>query len=107
MLITIKLTTLAFDYYDGTRLLLGDEKLTPHQKKMNVVSFPSFIEFWGYIYHYNGFMAGPIFNFKEYREYTNMQMFQSVSISSLDSIIILHHDRVIFRSPSVFHSHPI
>ncbi|PRP85851.1 membrane bound O-acyl transferase family protein [Planoprotostelium fungivorum] len=78
MLITIKLTTLAFDYYDGTRLLLGDEKLTPHQKKMNVVSFPSFIEFWGYIYHYNGFMAGPIFNFKEYREYTNMQMFQSV-----------------------------
>jgi len=77
MLLTIKLTTLSFDYYDGVRSLNNVDSLTPHQKKMSFLAFPTILEYFGYIYHFNGYMAGPIFNFKEYREYINMNMFKS------------------------------
>eukprot|EP01117_Protostelium_nocturnum_P011762 TRINITY_DN4288_c0_g1_i2.p1 TRINITY_DN4288_c0_g1~~TRINITY_DN4288_c0_g1_i2.p1 ORF type:complete len:257 (-),score=77.26 TRINITY_DN4288_c0_g1_i2:747-1517(-) len=78
MLLTIKLTTLAFDYYDGLRAMKGDSTLTDYQKKFLFQGFPTFLEFFGYIYHFNGFLAGPVLNFKEYREYIDMSMYKSV-----------------------------
>eukprot|EP01117_Protostelium_nocturnum_P011761 TRINITY_DN4288_c0_g1_i1.p1 TRINITY_DN4288_c0_g1~~TRINITY_DN4288_c0_g1_i1.p1 ORF type:complete len:482 (-),score=156.76 TRINITY_DN4288_c0_g1_i1:22-1467(-) len=77
MLLTIKLTTLAFDYYDGLRAMKGDSTLTDYQKKFLFQGFPTFLEFFGYIYHFNGFLAGPVLNFKEYREYIDMSMYKS------------------------------
>lgn len=78
MLLTIRITTFAFDYYDGIKNLEGNSKLSNYQKNFAFTGFPSLIEFFGYVFHYNGFLAGPCFNFREYRDYIDLSMFKFV-----------------------------
>lgn len=37
---------------------------------------PSILEYLGYIFFFGGFMVGPAFEFMDYRQFTNMEMFR-------------------------------
>lgn len=78
MLITIKLSTFAFDIYDGMK---GNGKeLSEYQKKMCLERIPTPLEYYGYIYFFAGFLSGPAFNLKEYLSFIDMSMFKTVNL---------------------------
>jgi len=74
MLLTLKLTTLAFDLYDGTQ---NFDKLGAYQKEMHVKQLPNLFEFIAYVYFFPGFLAGPAFNYKEYISFIDGSMFKA------------------------------
>src|SRR6266542_23832 len=37
---------------------------------------PSILEYFGYLFFFSGFMVGPAFEFMDYRQFTNMEMFR-------------------------------
>eukprot|EP01116_Phalansterium_solitarium_P004611 TRINITY_DN1564_c0_g2_i2.p1 TRINITY_DN1564_c0_g2~~TRINITY_DN1564_c0_g2_i2.p1 ORF type:complete len:438 (+),score=149.91 TRINITY_DN1564_c0_g2_i2:119-1432(+) len=73
LLLTIKYTTFAFDWYDGQK---AQQALSEYQKGMCVRKFPSILEWFGYIYFFPGFLTGPAFNYGEYNNYINLSMFK-------------------------------
>lgn len=66
MIITIKLTTLAFNLSDSFR---PAEDLSPHEKEKQVKKTPSLLEFIGYIYFFPSFLAGPHIYFADYKRF--------------------------------------
>jgi lysophospholipid acyltransferase len=44
---------------------------------MRVSQKPSLLEFYGYVYFFGGFLAGPAFNFKEYCSFIDLSVFKS------------------------------
>jgi len=82
MLLTLKLTTFALDYYDGQQPV---EKMKPYAKVMHVKEMPSILEFFGYVYFFPGFLAGPAFNLREYLEYIDGTMFKEAPGSKMPS----------------------
>ncbi|CAB4445759.1 unnamed protein product [Rhizophagus irregularis] len=73
MVLVIKLTSFAFNVFDGRR---PNKELTPYQKSKAITSMPSILEYLGYIFFFGGFMVGPAFEFMDYRQFTNMEMFR-------------------------------
>ncbi|RIA85160.1 MBOAT, membrane-bound O-acyltransferase family-domain-containing protein [Glomus cerebriforme] len=73
MVLVIKLTSFAFNVFDGRR---PSKELTPYQKSKAIPSMPSILEYLGYLFFFGGFMAGPAFEFMDYRQFTNMEMFR-------------------------------
>jgi len=84
MLLTIKLTTFAFDYYDGS---LPQEKSSSYQKQMRIEKLPSLLEFYAYVYFFAGFLAGPALNFKEYLNFVDMSVFKTAPGEKMPSAI--------------------
>jgi lysophospholipid acyltransferase len=64
MLITIKLTSFAFDYADSF-LNQNNDTLT---KSMEL---PSFLSWLGYVYFFPSFLTGPVVSYKQYSRFTN------------------------------------
>jgi lysophospholipid acyltransferase len=75
MLITSKVIMLFFDLYDGTKPL---ENLSDFQKKNCLKKKPTLFEFYGYIYFFPSFLVGPVFNMKEYLDFIDMSLFETV-----------------------------
>ncbi|RIB14495.1 MBOAT, membrane-bound O-acyltransferase family-domain-containing protein [Gigaspora rosea] len=73
MVLVMKLTSFAFNVYDGRRPI---KELTPHQQSKSIPSLPSLLEFLGYIFFFGGFLIGPSFDFMEYRRFVNMEMYR-------------------------------
>lgn len=73
MVLVIKLTSFAFNVYDGRR---PAHELTSYQKLKSVTKMPSILEYLGFIFFFGGFMVGPAFEFMDYRQFTNMEMFK-------------------------------
>ncbi|CAG8595100.1 11823_t:CDS:2 [Funneliformis mosseae] len=73
MVLVIKLTSFAFNVYDGRRPI---NELTSYQRSKAIPSIPSILEFFGYIFFFGGFLVGPAFEFMDYRRFTNMEMFR-------------------------------
>jgi len=73
MLLTLKLTTFAFDYLDGT---LPVEQLKPYGRKMALKRLPNILEFYAYVYFFPGLLAGPAVNMIEYLSFADMSMFK-------------------------------
>ncbi|KAH7105600.1 endoplasmic reticulum protein [Auriculariales sp. MPI-PUGE-AT-0066] len=65
MVLTMKLTTFAWNIYDGR---CPDEELDSWQKTNRIVGFPTLLEFFGFISYFPGFQAGPAI---EYAAYTS------------------------------------
>jgi len=74
MLLTLRLTTLGFDLYDGTQ---NFDKLGSYAKEMHVKQLPNLLEFFAYVYFFPGFLAGPAFNYKEYISFIDGSMFKA------------------------------
>jgi hypothetical protein len=84
MVLTIKLITFAFDYRDG---LLEEKDLKPYQKLMHLKKLPSPLEFYGYVYFFCGFLAGPAFNMKEYQSFIDGSLFKDAPNSAMPSAV--------------------
>lgn len=67
MINTQRLTSLAFSLRDGS--VKDEAKLSPTMKKQALKRFPSFLEFWSYIFCFHGMMCGPFCFYKDYKDF--------------------------------------
>nr|QFF91377.1 lysophospholipid acyltransferase 2-like 1 isoform 2 [Potamotrygon motoro] len=64
MIITQKITSLAFEIHDG--MARKEEHLTPAQKSLAVRTMPSLLEYLSYNCNFMGILAGPFYTYKDY-----------------------------------------
>lgn len=86
MLLVIKLTSFAYNYYDGVvdktwatkgaSLSPGRAKVYQARQKLALTEFPSPLEYFGYVYSFTTFLAGPAFELREYLDVTSNAKFQ-------------------------------
>ncbi|KAG6781018.1 hypothetical protein POTOM_013898 [Populus tomentosa] len=67
MVLTLKVISCAMNYNDG---LLKEEELREVQKKNCLIKLPSFIEYVGYCLCCGSHFAGPVYEMKDYLEWT-------------------------------------
>ncbi|KAE8685634.1 Lysophospholipid acyltransferase 1 [Hibiscus syriacus] len=67
MVLTLKVISCAINYNDG---LLKEEDLREAQKKNRLIKLPSLIEYLGYCLCCGSHFAGPVFEMKDYLEWT-------------------------------------
>lgn len=65
-ILTLRLTGLAFDLYDGS---LPKDQLSKDQKTCALTKVPSLLEIAGYTYFPTSFLVGPQFPMKKYQEF--------------------------------------
>lgn len=76
MVITQKVTSLAFSLHDG--LTKKDEEMSESQKIYAVKKLPTALEYFSFTLHFTSLLAGPaIF----YKDYTNFVEGRSLTIS--------------------------
>lgn len=68
MILLIKLTSFAYNYHDG---VADDGKLVNSRtqetrRRLAITKLPSLLEYFGYVYNFTTFIAGPAFEFREY-----------------------------------------
>jgi lysophospholipid acyltransferase len=74
MVITMKLTSFAYNYYDGTydkekvfsnnHENKSEQRQYAEKRKYAITSLPSFLEFFGYVYCFPTVLVGPAFEYK-------------------------------------------
>lgn len=52
--------------------------MKPYAKLMSFKRLPNLLEFFGYVYFFPGFLAGPAFNYKEYSDFIDGSLFSKV-----------------------------
>lgn len=67
MVITQKVTLLTFSIHDG--FARNENELTTSQKFYAIRKLPSPLEFFAYVLHFQGLMAGPLVFYKDYTEF--------------------------------------
>nr|AXM43878.1 lysophosphatidylcholine acyltransferase [Litchi chinensis] len=67
MVLTLKVISCAINYNDG---LLKEEGLREAQKKNRLIKLPSLIEYFGYCLCCGSHFAGPVYEMKDYLEWT-------------------------------------
>ncbi len=67
MIITQKVTTLAFSIHDGVSR--DESELTKSQEYHAVRKLPSALEYFAYTLHFQGLMAGPLVFYRDYIEF--------------------------------------
>lgn len=67
MVLTLKVISCAINYNDG---LLKEEGLREAQKKNRLIKLPSFIEYFGYCLCCGSHFAGPVYEMKDYLDWT-------------------------------------
>lgn len=69
MIITIKLSSYGFNVLDG--LPANQNKLSSHTQKMCIVTYPTILEYYGWVFFFAGFLAGPTCEYMDYIRFTN------------------------------------
>lgn len=67
MIITQKVTSLSFSIHDGH--ISKNINLKPSQKLYVVERIPSILEYFSYVLHFQGLMAGPMVFYNDYIEF--------------------------------------
>lgn len=68
MVLTLKVISCSINYNDG---LLKEEGLSEAQKKNRLIKLPSLIEYIGYCLCCGSHFAGPVYEMKDYLEWTD------------------------------------
>ncbi|PPR01662.1 hypothetical protein CVT26_013103 [Gymnopilus dilepis] len=79
MVLTMKLTTFAWNVYDGRRKA---EELDKWQMQKRIVEYPSLLEFLGYSFYFPGILVGPYLDYMEYMDLINETMFQHAHVKA-------------------------
>lgn len=66
MVITMKLTSFAYNYYDGTYDYEKVFKSNDDRKQYAITKLPSLLQFLGYMYCFTCIMAGPAYEYTDY-----------------------------------------
>ncbi|OSC98692.1 MBOAT-domain-containing protein [Trametes coccinea BRFM310] len=74
MVLTMKLTTFAWNVYDGRR---PAEECDKWQTQQRVVDHPSLLEFCGFAFYFPGFLVGPYLTFNEYRALVSGSLYKA------------------------------
>lgn len=77
MVLTMKLTTFAWNVWDGRR---PAEELDKWQLAKRVSKYPSLLEFLGYAFYFPGVLVGPYLDYAEYMELVHEIGFQDPKI---------------------------
>jgi lysophospholipid acyltransferase len=72
MVLTLKLTAFAWSYYDGTR---PKEELTKELYEKRIMQMPGLIEYFGWVYFFPSFLAGPAIELKHYTTFMEGKLF--------------------------------
>lgn len=72
MVMLMKLTAFCWNVADGT---LPDDQLSDFQKDRRIVELPSLLDYAGYVLFFPSFMAGPSFDYNEYKGWIDCSMF--------------------------------
>lgn len=67
MVITQKVTSLAFSIHDGCAR--SDQELTKSQKLYAVYKVPTTFEYFSYVLHFPALMAGPVLFYRDYIDF--------------------------------------
>lgn len=90
MVLTLKVISCAINYNDG---LLKEENLREAQKKNRLLKLPSIVEYVGYCLCCGSHFAGPVFEMKDYIEWTERR-----GVSQLSVDLVLNFQRIIFNA---------
>ncbi|KYQ90954.1 60S ribosomal protein L5 [Tieghemostelium lacteum] len=82
MVLTLKLTSFAWNLYDGTRPV---SELDADQKRRAISKIPSLLEYYGFVYFFPTFLAGPTIEISDYLGWTSLAMFSDVKKQDLSS----------------------
>jgi lysophospholipid acyltransferase len=72
MVLTIKLTSIAFNMLDGSK---PDAELLPRQRQMAVRACPHPLDFFGYMFFFGSFLAGPACEYRDYEIFNDRSEF--------------------------------
>lgn len=75
MVLVMKLTTFAWNVYDGRR---PAEDLDKWQKEKRVVQYPSLLTFLGYAFYFPGILVGPYLEFVDYMNLIDGTLFKAL-----------------------------
>ncbi|KIL67251.1 hypothetical protein M378DRAFT_74038 [Amanita muscaria Koide BX008] len=75
MVLTMKLTTFAWNVWDGRR---PAEDLDKWQLAKRVTKYPSLLEFLGYAFYFPGILVGPYLDYQEYDDLVNEVTFKKI-----------------------------
>ncbi|XP_076287832.1 lysophospholipid acyltransferase 6 isoform X2 [Lasioglossum baleicum] len=67
MVITQKVTSLAYSIHDG--LTQSEEDLTPTQRHQAVKKMPTTLEYFSYVFHFQALLAGPVILYHDYIDF--------------------------------------
>jgi lysophospholipid acyltransferase len=73
MVMIMKLTAFCWNVYDGS---LKQEGLTDYQKDRAIKEMPGFLDYAGYVLFFPSLMAGPAFDFNDYKRWIETSMFE-------------------------------
>jgi len=77
MVLVMKLTTFAWNVYDGRRPAKDLDKWQ-EARKVTDAKFPSFLAFLGYSFYFPGFLVGPFLEYAEYDALISEKLFSSI-----------------------------
>jgi lysophospholipid acyltransferase len=72
MVLVMKLSAFCWNVADGT---LPDDQLTDFQKSRRIIELPSFLDYAGYVLFFPSLLAGPSFDYNEYKGWIDTTMF--------------------------------
>lgn len=72
MVLVMKLSAFCWNVADGT---LPDDQLSDFQKSRRIIQLPSFLDYAGYVLFFPSLMAGPSFDYNEYKGWIDTTMF--------------------------------
>ena len=84
MMLTIKLTGSAFEYYDGNS---KPGSLSPLQQERAFTAMPSLLQWMGYCFFFPTLLVGPPCGLKEYLAFTDRSMFKDESGGRIPSCL--------------------
>ncbi|KAI0127502.1 MBOAT, membrane-bound O-acyltransferase family-domain-containing protein [Xylariales sp. AK1849] len=73
MVLVMKLSAFCWNVADGT---LPDDQLSDFQKSRRIVNLPSLLDYIGYVLFFPSLMAGPSFDYNEYKGWIDCTMFE-------------------------------
>lgn len=101
MIITQKVTSVAFQVHDGFRALDGKAVLTQSQRKHAIAKVPTALEFFSYTLNFQGLMAGPMVFYRDYIEVLDGSQYLKKSRASSSDGVQMAKEILLEPSPIV------
>lgn len=74
MLLTLKLTSIGWNYYDG----VANKNVTDKQKVYAINKLPNPLAYFGWVFFFPSLLAGPAIEISDYLNYIDLSMFKSL-----------------------------
>ncbi|KAG7398709.1 Lysophospholipid acyltransferase 1 [Phytophthora boehmeriae] len=102
MILTLKLGSVAINYSDGG---LPKEKKTPTMLKNELQDIPALIPYFGFIFFFPTYLAGPAFEYKDYI-YWMKEIRVAPFLVHLRNLFVLVYPVEVIDSPDFYPDHP-